>query len=220
MVQAKRKIKIMKKILMKLREAFKEDPIPAKSKEEENAGIIRAYHLVKEADPSYSEPNYTLAEKVFRDYNDFNLKNIDGINPIYLGYIPKSLLPYPKNYIKCAYYIFLEKAKKAKNLEMFNLIQEVGMGLFMGDYPDYAKYKESLKSKRAFDEHLKNTKDEMNLREAFKKLYGVYEVSEEDYYSSPSATDSTDEKLIYDFGILPTIEEDVNFDEIIKNNNL
>jgi hypothetical protein len=130
------------------------------------------------------------------------------------GYIPKSLLPYPKNYIKCAYYIFLEQAKKNKNLEMFKLIQRVGSSLF-SNYPDYDKYKENLKNKKWFDDVLKDVNP--NPRESFKKLYGVYEVSEEDYYSSPSSVDSTDDKLIHDFGVLPEIEKDVDWDEIRKN---
>ena len=56
----------------------------------------------------------------------------------------------------------------------------------------------------------------MNLRENFKKLYGVYQVSEEDYNSSASSIDSTDEKLLYDFGVLPEIEADVDFGKIME----
>lgn len=140
------------------------------------------------------------------------MKNITEINRIYLGYIPKSLLPYSKNYIKCAYYIYLDYAKKNNNLKLFKLIQEVGIILF-SEYPDYDRYKENLKKEKWVDDVLKD----INPRELFKKLYGMYEVSEEDYYSSPSSIDSTDEKLIHDFGVLPEIEKDVDWDEIRKN---
>ena len=75
--------------------------------------------------PDYNEPNYELAKKVFLDFNDFNLRNIENGLAIYLGFIPKSLLPYPKNYIKCAYYIFLDKLKKENNLKMFSYIVRV-----------------------------------------------------------------------------------------------
>lgn len=187
----------------------KDDTSSTKSKEVENEEIIHAYNLIKKAVPDYNEPNYTLAEKVFREFNDFNLKNLNEINLVYHGYIPKSLLPYPKNYIKCAYYIYLEQAKKNKDLKMFNLIQEVGTTLFY-NYPDYDKYKENLKNKKWMDDVLKD----ISPREQFKKLYGVYEVSEEDYNSSPSSIDSTDEKLIHDFGVLPEIEKDINLTEI------
>ena len=96
-------------IFKKFSAILKEDTHPSKSKEAKNEEIISAYNTLKEAVPSYDEPNYTLAEKVFREFNDFNLKNMDEINAVYLEYIPKSLLPYPKNYIKCAYYIYLEQ---------------------------------------------------------------------------------------------------------------
>ena len=134
-------------ILKKLFNAFKDDAPPSKSKEDENEEIISAYNQLKRMVPDFNEPNYTLAEKIFREFNDYNLKNLDKINLIYHRYIPKSLLPYPKNYIKCAYYIYLEQAKKKKDLKMFNLIQEVGATLFF-NYPDYDKYKENLKHKK------------------------------------------------------------------------
>lgn len=199
-------------IFKKILDIFKYDTPPSKSKEVENEEIISAYNTIKEAVPSFNEPNYDLAEKVFREFNDFNLKNMDEINHMYLDYIPKSLLPYPKNYIKCAYYLFLEKAKENKNLKLFNLIQEVSMNLFC-NYPDYDAYRKNLKKKKWLDDNLKD----INLREKFKKLYGVYEVSEEDYNSSPSSIDSTNEKLIHDFGVLPEIEKDVDFDKIREN---
>ena len=70
---------------------------------------------------------------------------------MYLSFVPKSLLPYPKNYIKCAYYIFLEYLKKEKNLEAFKAAQEVGILLFCY-YPDYEKYQENLKQKSMYDD--------------------------------------------------------------------
>lgn len=185
---------------------FKNDKSPPKSKEAENEEIISFYNSIKEADPDYDEPNYILAEKVFREFNDFNLKNINEINYIYHEFIPKSLLPYPKNYIKCAYYIYFEQAKKNKALKLYKAIQEVGIMLFL-NYPDYDKYKEKLKMKKWIDDTLKDK--DPKPKEQFKKLYGMYVVSEEDYYSSPSSVDSTDEQLIHDFGVLPEIEEDI-----------
>ena len=212
----------MKTIFEKIINLFRNDVPTPKSNEDENEEIISAYNLIKRSVPDYSEPNYELAKKVFLDFNDFNLRNIENGLMIYLGFVPKSLLPYPKNYIKCAYYIFLEKLKKENNLKMFKNVQEVGCNLFY-NYPDYEKYKENLtgentngNGKKWIDDALKDTIP--NPRESFKKLYGVYEVSEEDYDSSPSSIDSTDEKLIHDFGVLPEIEEDVDVSEIMKKN--
>lgn len=210
----------MKVIFNKIIGLFKNDASAPRSKDDENEEIISAYNLIKRSVPDYNEPNYELAKNVFLDFNDFNLRNIENGLTIYLGFIPKSLLPYPKNYIKCAYYIFLEKLKKENNLKMFRNVQEVGINLFI-NYPDYGKYKESLigkntngNGKKWMDDTLKDMIP--NPRESFKKLYGVYEVSEEDYNSSPSSIDSTDEKLIHDFGVLPEIEEDVDVSEIIE----
>jgi DNA-binding FrmR family transcriptional regulator len=111
------------------------------------------------------------------------------------------------------------KAEMTKEIlavtKMFNLIQEVGTTLFL-NYPDYDKYKENLKRKKWTDNVLKDINP--NPRESFKKLYGVYEVSEEDYNSSPSSVDSTDEKLIHDFGVLPGIEKDVDMSGMFKSN--
>ncbi len=208
---------IFKKILA----IFKEDTSPLKSKEAENEEIISAYNLIKRAVPDYNEPNYELAKKVFLDFNEFNLRNNENGLTIYLRFIPKSLLPYPKNYIKCAYYIFLEKLKKENNLKMFKNVQEIGVQLFL-EYPDYEKYKENLigkntngNGKKWIDDNLKDLNP--NPRETFKKLYGVYEVSEENYNSSPCSIDSTYKKLIHDFGIVPEIEKDVNVAEIMSN---
>ncbi|MCX6742857.1 MAG: hypothetical protein NT116_01325 [Candidatus Parcubacteria bacterium] len=203
----------METIFKKISNLFKGDTPPPKSKEAENEEIISAYNLIKRAVSDYDEPNYELAKKVFLDFNDFNLRNNENGLTIYLGFIPKSLLPYPKNYIKCAYYIFLEKLKKENNIKMFKNVQEIGISLFL-EYPDYEKYKKNLKKKKWIDDTLKD----LNPRETFKKLYGVYEISEEDYNSSPSSIDSTDEKLIHDFGVLPEIEEDVDVSEIIEKN--
>lgn len=204
----------MNSIFKKILGIFKESTPLQKSKEEENEEIISIYNQMRVAVPSYDEPNYTLAEKVFLEFNDFNLRNNENGLRIYFNFIPKSLLPYPKNYIKCAYYIFLERLKKEENPKMFRNVQEVGAYLFTG-YPDYKKYKENVTGKNTngngkkwIDDALKNASP--NPRESFKKLYGVYEVSEEDYYSSPSSVDSTDEQLIHDFGFLPEIEKDLD----------
>jgi len=212
----------MKTIFKKISNLFKSDTPPPKSKEAENEEIISAYNLIKRSVPDYDEPNYELAKKVFLDFNDFNLRNNENGLTIYLRFIPKSLLPYPKNYIKCAYYIFLEKLKKENDLKMFKNVQAIGVSLFL-EYPDYEKYKDDLTGKNTngngkkwIDNALKDISP--NQRESFKKLYGVYEVSEEDYSSSPSSVDSTDEKLIHDFGVLPEIEEDVDVSEIMKKN--
>ncbi len=205
-------------VFKKISAIFKKDTPPPKSKEEENEGIISAYNQLKRAVPDYNEPNYTLAKKVFLDFNDFNQKNLD-IHMMYLEFIPKSLLPYPKNYIKCAYYIFLESLKKERNLKMFKVAQEIGMILFC-EYPDYEKYQENLKNKAMYDDVVFKDGNPFNgriPREEFKKLYGSYQISKEEYDSSPSSVDSTDEELIHDFGFLPEIETDIDFDEINKN---
>jgi hypothetical protein len=213
----------MKTIFEKIINLFRNDAPTSKSEKNENEEMISVYNLIKRSVPDYNEPNYELAKKVFLDFNDFNLRNIENGLMIYLGFIPKSLLPYPKNYIKCAYYIFLEKLKKESNFKMFKNVQEVGCNLFYS-YPDYEKYKENLigkntngNGKKWIDDAMKDTIP--NPRESFKRLYGVYEVSEEDYNSSPSSIDSADKKLIHDFGVLPEIEEDVDVSEIMKENN-
>ena len=195
----------MKAIFKKISSFVKKDAPSPKSKE--NDEIIYCYNKLKELVPDYNEPNYDLAQKVFHEFNDFHLENLNKINLVYHPYIPKSLLPYPKNYIKCAYYIYLGQVKKEKNLVLFNAIQSTGSALFL-NYPDYDKYKENLKKKKWIDDVLENIKP--NPKEQFKKLYGVYVVSEDDYNNSPSSIDSTDERLIHDFGFLPEIEEDVD----------
>jgi hypothetical protein len=131
---------------------------------------------------------------------------------MYLRFIPQSLLPYPKNYIKCAYYIVLESLKKEHNLEMFDAVQRVGYLLFV-EYPDYERYTENLKQKSMYDDQI--LKDlEPSPRELFKTAYGAYHISKEEYDASPSSIDATEEKLIYDFGVLPQIEGDVDFNKI------
>ena len=204
----------MKKILNKIWNKVKKDLSSPKSNEISNEEIISLYHKMKDEWNliSEDEPNYDLARKVFLEFNEFNLRNLK-ISPVYLQFVPKSLLPYPKNYIKCAYYIFLEKLKKDKNLKMFNAVQEVGTWLFFS-YPDFEKYQENLKQKSLYDDVA--FKDS-SPREAFKKLYGSYQILKEEYDSSPSSIDATNEKLIYDFGVLPEIEADVDSRVIIKN---
>jgi len=139
---------------------------------------------------------------------------------MYLGFIPKSLLPYPKNYIKCAYYIFFESLKKEKNIKMLKSIEEIASLLFCY-YPDWDKYQENLKHKAMYDDVVFKDGNSFNgciPREKFKKLYGAYQISKEEYDNSPNSVDATNEKLINDFGILPEIEKDVDMDEIIKKN--
>lgn len=207
----------MNSTIKKILGIFKESAPLQKSKEAENEEIISIYNQMRMAVPSYDEPNYTLATKVFLEFNSFHLKNVENKLLFYTQFIPKSLLPYPKNYIKCAYYIFLERMKKEKNLKMFKNVQGVGQHLFLG-YPDYDRYKENLEKKKSLDDiyFVSPIFKDKNPREQFKKLYGVYEVSEEDYYSSPSSVDSTDEQLIHDFGFLPEIEKDVDMAEKIS----
>jgi len=200
----------MKNILTRLADIFKEDISPKKSIESENEEIISRYNKTKEADPRYNKPNYVLAEKVFREFNDFNLKNID-----HRDYVPKSLLPYPKNYIKCAYYFFLDYAEENNNKKAFELIQAIGFDLF-SNYPEYNEYKKGQEKRERWDLIYETEKKE-SPRESFKKAFGVSEISEEDYYNSANSIDSTDEKLIHDFGFLPDIEEDVDVGKIMNN---
>lgn len=182
-----------------------------KYKKADNEEIIFAYNQLKKASPVYNEPNYELAKKVFLDFNDFNLINNESGLTGYLQFIPKSLLPYPKNYIKCAYYIYLDLLKKERKLELFNNVREIGTSLFF-EYPDYERYSKNLKDKKFYDE----AQNDMNPREQFKKLYGVYEVSEKEYNSSPNSIDVSNEELIHDFGCLPEIEEDVDIVELMR----
>ncbi len=192
----------------------------AEVKDYSNTEIIDIYNKMKGewALISSDEPNYELARKVFLDFNDFNQKNL-SIHLMYLKFIPKSLLPYPKNYIKCAYYIFLQSLKKDGDLKNFNNVQEVGSALFLS-YPDYEKYTENLKDKAYYDDLIFKDGNPFNgcvPREEFKKLYGVYQISKEEYDNSPNSVDATKEKLIHDFGVLPEIEEDVDLARSMKD---
>ena len=207
---------LLKKLLTKVRDTSE----PSESKDFSNEGIIDIYNKMKgewNLIPA-DEPNYELVRKVLLDFNDFNQKNLD-IHLMYLDFIPQSLLPYPKNYIKCAYYIFLESLKKEKNLEMFKAAQKVGSSLFYS-YPDWEKYQENLKHKAMYDDVVFKDGNPFNgriPREEFKKLYGTYQISKEEYDNSPSSTDATNDKLIHDFGVLPEIEDDVDFEAILKD---
>jgi hypothetical protein len=198
-------------IFRKVLDGLTNDTPLVKSKETENEEIVSAYHLLKRSVPDYDEPNYELARKVFLEFNEFNKKNLD-IHLMYLKFIPQSLLPYPKNYIKCSYYILLEFLKKEKDLKMFEAVQEVGSSLFYY-YPNWEKYKENLKQKAMYDDTVFEDGNPFNgriPREEFKKLYGVYQISKEEYSNSPSSTDVSNEKLVHDFGFLPEIEEDLD----------
>jgi len=200
----------------------KNDDESPELKDYSNTDLIKIYNQMRKewklipAD----EPNYELARKVFLDFNNFNQKNLD-IHPMYLEFIPKSLLPYPKNYIKCAYYIYLDLLKKEKNLKIFKATQEIGFSLFCY-YPDWKKYQENLKHKAMFDDVVFKDGNPFNgrsPREEFKKLYGAYQISKEEYDNSPNSTDATNEKLIHDFGVLPEIEEDVDFEKFLRRKN-
>ena len=154
------------------------------------------------------EPNYTLARKVFLDFNDFHLCNL-AVHPMYLKFVPRSLLPYPKNYIKCAYYLFLDSLKQGNEPQAFEDVQRTGILLF-ANYPTYDKYKENLRHKSMFDDVVfKDAKP--SPRELFRKLYGVYQVSEAEYLKSPMSIDATRDVLLHDFGLVPIIEDDLTF---------
>lgn len=201
---------MLKKIKKFLTDSSSKSSQSLKNGMESNEAIILSYKILRNnGSIPANEPNYELAKKVFLDFNNFNQRNLDNNLLMYLGYIPKSLLPYPKNYIKCSYYIFLEKLQKEGNIALRDCVEVVGNSLFY-DYPDYDKYKANLQNKKWFDNEPQLK--ELNCRDGFKLLYGVYEVSEEDYYSSPSSVDVSDDKLINDFGVLPAIEEDIDLD--------
>lgn len=89
--------------------------------------MIDGYKKYCELNPDYTEPNIILAEKVFNDFNAFSLKLADA--KVSAKIVPKSLLPYPKNYIKAACYIFAEHFHDDD--KTFNLINEVAATLFL-----------------------------------------------------------------------------------------
>jgi hypothetical protein len=196
----------MKNFLKTILPGFKKDSSDTSEAEDfSNIGIIKTYNKMKgewNLIPE-DEPNYQLAKKVFLDFNDFNQKNLD-LNLLYLRFIPQSLLPYPKNYIMCAYYIFLESLKKEENLKMFKSVEHVGS--FLSVYPNWEEYQENLKNKAMFDDVVFKDGDDGRIpRDEFKKLYGTYQISKEEYDNSSSSIDATNEKLIHDFGVLTEI---------------
>lgn len=192
---------MLKKVLQNI---FGSNKNPSEKPDYDNTALIQAYRLAKNSSLSYDEPNYALAEKVFKDFNNVQLKITEsGLLPTY---IPMSVLPYPKKYIKAAYYIYFELAAKNKNERVVKLIEEVGFLLFAG-YVAYGEYKKQLQTAHNIYP---------SFSETFKNLFGVYEVSEEDYKQSVGAQDCTDEKIIHDFGYLPNIEEDVDFRNVTQ----
>jgi hypothetical protein len=81
----------LKKIQDRLRVGASEQSTP---EDFSNKEIIEIYNRMR-GDWNLvpmNEPNYSLARKVFFDFNDFNLKNL-SIHFMYLKFIPKSLLP-------------------------------------------------------------------------------------------------------------------------------
>ena len=108
-----------------------------------------------------------------------------------------------------------------KNLKMLKALQVISSHLFLY-YPDWEKYQENLKHKAMYDDVVfkdGNPFNGCNPREEFKKLYGFYQISKEEYDNSPSSVNATNEKLIHDFGVLPEIEEDVDMSEVIEKTN-
>jgi len=193
------------------KEAAVGSPIPVTI---DNSDIIRIYHQMRDEWKliSADEPNYDLAEKVFLEFNDFNLRNHETIGG-YLRFIPKSLLPYPKNYIKCAYYIFFDSLINKGNRKMADNVKEIAVDLFL-EYPDWDRYQENLKRKSWFDDLVFKDKNP-SPRELFKEYFGDYQITKKQYDSSPSSVDVTDEKLIWDFGKLPEIEDDVDISKMV-----
>ncbi len=174
----------------------------------DNSDLIKAYNLIKESVPEYKEPNYALAEKVFQDFNSFQLKlTREQAGPHLLpNLIPMSLLPYPKKYIKAAYYLYIDLANQ-KAPDMVRNIQELGFFLF-SSYPNYEKYIDRLGTVRKVDEP-----GVAIIQEIFEKLFGTKEISREEYFLGAGSQECSDEKIKYDFGCLPDIEEDINLGE-------
>ncbi len=177
----------------------------------DNSDLIKAYNLIKESVPEYKEPNYALAEKVFKDFNSFQLKLFNEHLPLHplMTLVPMSLLPYPKKYIKAAYYLYIDLANQNAP-DMVQNIQELGFWLFNG-YPSYEKYIAKIESIGKSD-----PTGGILIREKFEKLFGSKEISKEDYLAGTGSQDCSDEKIEYDFGYLPDIEEDVDFEKISK----
>ncbi|HFC11155.1 MAG TPA: hypothetical protein ENJ75_03165 [Candidatus Kaiserbacteria bacterium] len=206
----------MKALLKKIHDFLKYEETKEDSLKDVSVEVlVETYNRLKDQGViTADEPNYTLARKVFLEFNDFNKMNIDEIHAMYRGFVPRSLLPYPKNYIKCAFYIFLDFLKKEKDAKMFEAAQTVGAGLFINTvYPSWDIYQENLELKSMHDDIVFKDGSSFNghiPREEFKKLYGSYQILKEDYDNSLSSKDVSEEKLIHDFGVLPEIEEDVD----------
>lgn len=177
----------------------------------DNSALIKAYSLIKASVPEYKEPNYALAEKVFQDFNSFQLKlTTEQAGPHLLqNLVPMSLLPYPKKYIKAAYYLYIDLANQ-KAPDMVRNIQELGFFLF-SSYPNYEKYIDRLETVRKVDES-----GVVIIQEIFEKLFGTKEISREEYFSGAGSQECSDEKILHDFGYLPNIEEDFDVEDILK----
>ena len=166
--------------------------------------LIETYNNLRKSDPNYTEPNYALAVKVFQEFNAFYMKL--SAASVMDTFVPRSLLPYPKNYIKCAYYLYFDLFEKRNDTRGTELVKTIGFGLWTG-YPDFKNYKKNISEQTKLYEYQKDN---------FKSLFGVYEISEQDYNNSPSSKDSTDEDLIRDFGYLPEIEDDIDVSSLIN----
>lgn len=177
----------------------------------DNSEIINVYHQIKKLDPEHREPNYALAEKVFQDFNSFQLNLMKEHLPLHslMTLVPMSLLPYPKKYIKASYYLYIDLANQ-KAPDMVRNIQELGFWLFAG-YPNYEKYIAELESIKKVD-----LTGWVLIQEKFEKLFGAKEISKEDYLAGSGSQDCPDEKIKHDFGYLPVIEEDVDLERISK----
>ncbi len=177
----------------------------------DNSNLIYAYNQIKELSPESREPNYALAEKVFQDFNSFQLKlTREQVGPHLLpNLVPMSLLPYPKKYIKAAYYLYIDLANQ-KAPDMVRNIQELGFFLF-SSYPNYEKYIDRLETVRKVDKS-----GVAIIQEKFEKLFGTTEISREEYFAGAGSQECSDEKITHDFGCLPNIEEDFDVEDILK----
>lgn len=177
----------------------------------DNSALIKAFNQIKTLDPEYEEPNYPLAEKVFQDFNSFQLKlSKEQTGPHLLqNLVPMSLLPYPKKYIKVAYYLYIDLANQ-KAPDMVRNIQELGFFLF-SSYPNYEKYIDRLETVQKVDES-----GLAIIQEKFEKLFGTKEISKEEYFAGAGSQECSDEKITHDFGFLPNIEEDFDVEDVLK----